>query len=269
MTLQDTFSARHNYASAKEITLREAAPEGMRYVVVETAHQLGWSASDLRSLLCLVLRVKPDRGNWSDGNIWDEVCHLIDKCDWFRVYDVIETLYAKMEERGYLHGGQTASQFAATINRVFIEDGIGWQLIDGKISTRGDDGFEAIVQGAQAQLAASNRPTAAKHIKDALECLSRRPDANSSGAAYHAIGSLECVARDITGDSKATLGEILKRYPGLLPKPLDTALSQVWGYASNEVRHVKEGQDIGRDEAELLVGLAASVATYLSRKPNL
>ena len=64
------------------------------------------------------------------------------------------------------------------------------------------------------------------------------------------------MARDLTGDPKATLGEILKRHPGLLPRPLDTALSQVWGYASNEARHV-------------LVGLSATISTYLLRKPTL
>jgi hypothetical protein len=81
------------------------------------------------------------------------------------------------------------------------------------------------------------------------------------------MGSLECVARDLTGDTKATLGDILKRYPSLLPKPLDEALSKVWGYASNEARHVVEGRGINRDEAELLVGLSATVVTYLLRKP--
>jgi hypothetical protein len=56
---------------------------------------------------------------------------------------------------------------------------------------------------------------------------------------------------------------VLKRNPGLLPKPLDTALSQVWGYASNEARHVEEGREPNREEAELLVGLAAIVATLV------
>jgi hypothetical protein len=58
----------------------------------------------------------------------------------------------------------------------------------------------------------------------------------------------------------------LKRNPGLLPKPLDTALSQVWGYASNEARDVEEGREPDRDDAELVVGPCASVSTYLARK---
>ena len=157
--------------------------------------------------------------------------------------------------------------FTNEINSFFIDEGIGWQLVDGKIVTRGTEAFETMVTEAASVLETSQRLTAAKHLHEALEDLSRRPKPDLPGAAYHAMGSLECVARDLTGDPKATLGEILKRHPGLLPKPLDTALSQVWGYASNEARHVLEGRDISRDEAELLVGLSATVTTYLLRKP--
>jgi hypothetical protein len=124
------------------------------------------------------------------------------------------------------------------------------------------------VTDATAALEISQRPTAAKHLHEALKDLSQRPEPDMPGAAYHAMGSLECVARDLTGDPKATLGDILKRYPDLLPKPLDEALSKVWGYASNAARHVVEGREISRDEAELLVGLSAAVSTYLARKPN-
>lgn len=80
------------------------------------------------------------------------------------------------------------------------------------------------------------------------------------------MGALECVARDIVNDPKATLGEILKAYPGLIPAPLDKALGQVWDYASEFARHVREGREVSREEAELVVGLAGTICTYLARK---
>jgi AbiJ N-terminal domain 4 len=270
MALQRPFSARHNYTGEKEITIREDAPEGLRYVAIETARQLGWSPSDLRSVVCLVLRIPPDRTNWSEyPNIWDEVTYLIGRCEWFKVYDIIEALHAKMAQEDLSRFEVQAPQFVETINHVFVEEGVGWQLVGGQIVVRGDVAFEAVVRNAQMQLEATRRPTAAKHIKDALGCLSRRPEPNAPGAAYHAMGSLECVARDVTGDPQATLGQILKRFPTLLPKPLDVALSQIWGFASEEARHVREGRDIGRQEAELLVGLSATLTTYLSGKTNI
>ena len=88
---------------------------------------------------------------------------------------------------------------------------------------------------------------------------------DSYSLAYTAAsrGRRKCAGR---GEPKATLGEVLKRNPGLLPKPLDTTLAQVWGYASNEARHVEEGREPSREEVELPVGLAAVVATYLTKK---
>jgi hypothetical protein len=145
------------------------------------------------------------------------------------------------------------------LSAFFIEEGIGWQFINGQVITRGTEAFEALVTEAGAALEAAERPTAAKHLHEAVQDLSRRPDADLPGAVYHAMGALECVARDITGDAKATLGEVIKRNPGLLPKPLDNALSQIWGYASNEARHVQEGQETNREEAELLVLVGLSV----------
>jgi hypothetical protein len=270
MPLEQPFSKRNRYSGApKEITIREDAPEGLRFFVLQTARDLDWAPSSLRAVLCRALRVKPDDGNWSEfPNIWDEVQRLMYGCEWFKVYDIIEAMYARFAKNDSENGQHDAAQFAGAINGFFIEEGIGWQLVDGHIVTRGTEAFEAVVTDASAVLEASGRPTAAKHLHEALQDLSRRPEADLPGAIYHAMGSLECVARDLTGDSKATLGEILKRHQGLLPKPLDTALSQIWGYASNEARHVEEGREPNREEAELVVGLAAALTSYLTRKQN-
>jgi hypothetical protein len=161
---------------------------------------------------------------------------------------------------------EKAPAFRQAINDFFVTNGIGWQLVKGEIITRGAEGFEAAVKTARSTLEESGRPTAAKEIHEALQALSRRPEPDLRGAVYHAMGSLECLARAITGDPKATLGEILKKHPDLVPRPLNEALSKMWGYASNEARHIKEGREPKREEAELLVGLAAMVATYLSKK---
>jgi hypothetical protein len=269
MPLEQPFSKRNRYCVAKEITVREGAPESLRHFTLQTAKDLGWGPSSLRSIVCRVLRVPPDPGNWSEyPNIDGEVSSLMSRCEWFKVYDIIETLHARMVSNDGNAGSEDAPRFGEALNEFFIEEGIGWQLVNGQIVTRGTEAFEAAVTEATTALEASERPTAARHLHEALQDLSRRPEADLPGAVYHAMGSLECVARDLTGDCKATLGEALKRHPGLLPKPLDTALSQIWGYASNEARHVQEGQEASREEAQLIVGLSAALATYLTRKQS-
>jgi hypothetical protein len=265
-----SFSKRHGFSSAKDIIFREDAPENLRYFVLHTAINLGWNRpSALRDALCRVLRKVPEAGDRHEASIREEVKELMYGCDWFKVYDIIEVLYAGLARSDDYQGEDNASVFADEINEFFMDEGIGWQIVRGKIVTRGTEAFEAVVAKGTSALEPSERPTAAKHLHEALQALSRRPEPDLPGAAFHAMGSLECVARDVTGDPKATLGDIPKRHPGLLPKPLDKALSQVWGYSSEVARHVREGQEISRDEAELLVGLSATVTTYLSHKPTL
>ena len=271
---EEPFSKRHKYRGpAPEITIREDAPESLRVMVLETSRELEFGPSALRDVLCRILRVRPDSGNWSEyPNIWYEVQNLAYGCEWFRFYDFIEGLYAAMIHRDLARGhgtdGGFAAKFAAHLNSFFEDEGIGWQLLNGKIVTRGAEAFEVVVAEAETALKDSGRPTAAGHVHDALHALSRRPTADAAGAIYHSMGALECVARDLTSDPKATLGEILKHHPALVPAPLDKTLSQVWGYASNVARHVVEGHDASREDAELVVGLAATVTTYLTKRAS-
>jgi hypothetical protein len=261
-----SFSKRHGFGRAKEIIIREDAPENLRYFVIETARSLGLDVDLQSRILSQVLHLRPV-GNVKEWRVWDEVQEWMSTCPWFKVYDIIEAFYDRIELTISVNHAYT---FADNINEFFIDEGIGWKILitedGGQIVTRGTEAFEAMVAAAVPALEASERPTAAKHLHEALQDLSRRPQADLPGAAYHAMGSLECVARDVTGHLNATFGEILKHCPGLLPRPLDTALSQVWGYASNVARHVQEGREIDRDEAELLVGLSATISTYLLRK---
>lgn len=263
MTARDSFSRRNRYTgAAKEITIREDAPEALRVTVLETSRELGWRPGRLRSIICRVLRVRPDESNFSDRYVRDEVEQLIHDCEWFRIYDIIEAVYQEFAT----DADEDAARFAEEINTYFVEEGVGWQLVDGQVVTRGPESFESVVPAATRALNDTGRPTAASHLHEALQDLSRRPKPDLSGAVYHAMGALEAVARDLADNPKATLGQIIKRHPDLWPKPLDSALSHVWGYASNEARHVREGREPNHEEAELLVGLAAALATYLTRK---
>lgn len=239
--------------------------------MLEAATDAGFGPASLRSVICRVLRVRANSQNWSEyPNIWEEVQDFVYSADWFKVYDMMEAIYAAMSEhddRRHLTGDDRPSaRFAAEVNSAMVETGIGWSLVDGQVITRGQEAFQAAVADAAAALTATGRPTAATHVHDALVAMSRRPEPDLSGAIFHAMGALEAVARDLVGDEKATLGEVLKRYPDLVPAPLDKALSQVWGFASNEARHVVEGRNPTREETELIVGLAAGVATYLTKK---
>jgi hypothetical protein len=264
------FSKRHGYeGQAKETSIWEDASENLRHCVLETAHDLGLAPSDIRAIVCSVLQRRPNRRNWSEyPNVWEEAQKDVYGCQWFQVYDIIERIWSRFRRADdhSVWDEEKAPAFRQTINDFFLTNGIGWQLVKGEIVMRGADGFEAAVKTAQATLEESGRPSASREIHEALEALSWRPEPDLRGAVYHTMGSLECLARAITGDPRATLGEILKKHPDLLPSPLHEALSKVGGSALIEAHHFNQDQKPKLEEAELLVGLAATVATYWSKK---
>src|SRR6266446_5217153 len=152
-TPRKPFSKRHGYSSQpREITIREDAPESLRYFTLETVIQLGFGPHALREDACAVLHVRPEPGNWSAyPNVWEEVQRLIYECDWFRVYDFIERLYVRFLEADeeLAKEKRYAPEFQSALNDFFVEQGIGWQLTAaGEIVTRGTETFEATLRGA-------------------------------------------------------------------------------------------------------------------------
>ena len=258
------FSKRFGHVGRnQEITIREDAPENFRYAVIAIASKdANLSSSTLREIVCQVLRIRPDTAhNWGEPNISNEVDNLMDSCEWYRVYDIIEAIYSFLEHR---RRGAT-SDYEESINECLVEMGIGWKLVNGVIETRGEEAFELVVQDASGALDDADLTTSKQELDEAIRALSRRPEPNLSGAVFHAMAALECVAREVTG-GKETLGGIIKQYPDLLPKPLDKAISKIWGYSSEIARHGKEDRNLEREEVQLVVGLAAIVATYLTQK---
>jgi hypothetical protein len=226
---------------------------------------MGFLYNDVRNLICPVLRKFPDPSNWSEEpNVRDEVVGLLQSCDWYKVYDIIEAIYA------YFTQPEVRERFSDHINELFEEEGIGWQLVDGRILTRGSDEFERSVVQAVEGLDAAGYQTAKTELEEARRDLSRRPDPDITGAIQHCMASLECTLRTISNDPRATLGEIVGRRAAELgiPRPLDEVIQKAWGYASEMARHLREGRTPTREEAELLVGMSSSLTTYLIHKSN-
>ena len=277
------FSKRYGYDPPREITFREELPANLRPPIIEIVGRY-FSDADVTAAIGKLLDpygLEPSKlavleaevGPPSRGvaPVSGTKTYLLN-CPWFQVYDVIERILGPLEfyENELMTDPDETSRafpFRQELNDYLTYAGIGWRVDDGgKVIARGDAGFEVAVNTAVAELQEDGRGTAARQIHEALQALSRRPEPNFRGAIIHGMGALECIARDLAGDQKLTLGAVLKRHPSLLPKPVDEAISKLWGYASNEARHVEEGREPSREDAELTVGLAATISIYLTRK---
>ena len=255
-----TFSYRHGFqAVEREITIRQDAPHELREAMCPLARRASMTYSEIRSVVCDALLASPDPSNWSEEpNVRDEVIEHLRSCDWFKVYDIAEALYAHLKPR------QMHDSFARQLNQLFREQGIGWEMDhQGKIHYRGSDAFNHTTKETVAVLQDSGRSYAAKEITEALADISRRPEPDITGAVHHAMAALEATARDITGEPKSTLGQLIR--PLNLKPPLNQAMGNLWGYASNEARHGSENSSLDELEAELIVLVASGICTFLAK----
>ncbi len=259
---ESSFSERHGFEGAEvEIRVREDAPEETRAAIIMLGYAAGLECGRMRDVVCKVLLRRPDLNNWSPSNIETEVHGLIDDAAWYRIYDIAERIHGELLSADY--SGAKAAEYARRLNQSFREQGVGWKMELGKIVVRGSEAFTLATQGAVQIMLDAGKPTAANEIHQALSDISRRPTADITGAIQHGMAALECVAREIDG-SNDTLGRIIGRLT--LPPPLDSALSKLWGFASEQGRHIQEGRNPSFEEAELVVTVASAMGVYLLRR---
>jgi hypothetical protein len=260
--MTDSFSERYGYNLLPEKLIREDAPEQIRQyfitVVVRDMHQ---SVTKFRAIVCSSLSIRPNPDNWSDGNIYQETENLIHNVKWYEFYDIVET-YAKH----FANKNGLLDIFSEYINKGFAKFGIGWILKDCLIQTRGDEVFQYVTADAINNLEENGYSRANKELKEAFADLSRRPEPDLTGTIHHSVGALESVAKDLCGEPKLTLGEIVKKHPDLMPTPIVAAVEKLWGYSSDVARHIREDRNVLREEAQFVLGISASLISYLMEK---
>lgn len=273
-----TFSKRHGYTGGPvPISVREGAPEFLRYSTTNLMFgDLGLSPHVARDLICEITKQVPDSNNWSDNNVTFEARGRLESCEWYCFYDFIEAVYAYLARKRHRvclrDGGPFDSDmvdgtefFSQQVNALFVDQGIGWQLVKGEIRVRGDDQFEATIVAAAQALEERHKATSAGQLREALRDLSRRPQADCTGAVQHSLAALECLAREVCGDRSATLGAILKNHKQTLaiPRPLDSAIDKLWGFASEQGRHLSEGREPSQRDAAFVVAVSSAMISYL------
>ncbi len=258
--MTDRFSDRHGFGKpAADIAIRYEAPVGLRKAILRLAEDQGMRPNRMRELMRgVILDGFDELGQWSEyPNVWNDVNYEMDECDWYKVYDVAEIFYRALSADQQI-------TFENRLNRYMSEQGIGWAMRDGQVEYQGAESFVVATEAAEEVLASRGFDRAAREVREAMVDLSRRPMPDLTGAATHAFGALEAVAREDTGQHKKTLGQLV---PDLdLQPPLGEVMSKLWGFASDTVRHISEKKDIEAPEAEFAVTVACALATLVASK---
>jgi hypothetical protein len=253
-----SFLQRHSYQKSVTISVRDSAPQPFRLFLIDALqHYLHVDYRNDGSDFIFVSLGKVPRGSWRAAR--NEML----RAPWFKIYDLVEGAYAQLRVKS----SERAENLRTLVNSFFEDNGYAYKLgEEGHIEHRGDESFEAALNRAHLALTNAGLHTAENEIHKALKNLSQRPIPDLTGAVQHAMAGLECAAKHLSAESKLELGKIVKRYPDLFPPPLGEVVTQLYGFASNNGRHLIEGGEPNFSEAELIVGVAATTATYLAHK---
>lgn len=259
------FSLRHGFdAGGTAVEPRHEASHELRGVVVDIFYECCAGPPDLAYVVRKTLRLRAPEHTWNDH----EIRQLIDRCQWFEVYDLIEAMHRALCERDARYRSSYAPRFQREVNDYFVRRSIGWFLADGILEARASRSFERAFDNAKATLNERGFSAARRELAESMRDLSRRPTPDLTGSVQHAAAALECVARELTGDRNLTLGQILARHRSLVPAPLNTAVEKLWGFVSERGRHMREDrEELSAQDAELVIHVIAALVAYLAGLP--
>ena len=281
----EPFSRRYGFAGEPEELVYDGAPESLRYGILSILEkELSLIPSRIREIVCTVLRVRTDPNNWSEyPNIWDEVQDLFYGCEWYKVYDVCEGIYSALERSdvewvGTANGSrflrsvdELKGEFQDKVNALFRELGIGYEMRNGRLERRTTALVDLkIVQARELLLSDPRFSGPCEQFERAINCWSLRPRQDSVNAIKEAVGALEGIARIVSGLQQETLGKIVDRFFKNKAHPaICELIDKIWGYSSSQggIRHGQVAPlSVGEEEADLLLGVTASLILYIGIK---
>lgn len=156
--------------------------------------------------------------------------------------------------------------YGVKINELFQREYVGYRFIDGEITPISDDiEVDEIEKSLDVEFQGCK-----SHIKKALGFLSDRENPDYKNSIKESISAVESICQIITQDSKATLGEALKKLENhgvKIHEAMRKSFSSLYGYTSDEggIRHC-EGifkSDVSFEEAKYMLVSCCAFVNYL------
>ncbi len=178
--------------------------------------------------------------------------------EWYVIYEFLE----------YILSSQNDPKLTNGINKILERELSGYRFIESTFIPVTDEvEIEAI------QKAVSEGPFSGvhSHLKTAMEHLSRRENPDYRNSIKESISAVESMARELTNNPKATLGDALTllEKQGQLHPALKKAFSAFYGYTSDEdgIRHaMMEEPDITISDAKFFLVSCSAFINYLKVK---
>ncbi len=207
----------------------------------------------------------------------DWVIPILRKATWVEFLDVLDEWFPivmeRAEERGitYLQGRLRSCE--ARIDRLLLEEGVGWQIREDRIERRQAAVLQSRIQETSRLLNDPKFTTVNQSWSKAVDFINRRPEPDIENCIKDAVVAVESLAHIVTGNSKGELDTLIKELAdrGKIPKPLNESLIKMYAFRGNQpgVSH-GSAKPLTADvaDAEYVLNWAAATIIYLSKKSD-
>ena len=253
------FSTRQNLRPERPLIFDDA-PESVRYGLRAVLRGLGYdTATKQRTILCEALRIPEDQGNWSEyPNVHFEVVELLDAKEWPEFFDALERIPGCI-------GEWRAAEYYEAVNRLLVEEHVGYRFESGSLVRVGTDEFHAAVETARHALAAPKFEEARRQFERGLEFRNDFPP-DWPNAIKEAVNSVEAVLQIIYGRHGVALSTIVTgNVSPSVPGGVNDVFRALYRHGSGTVgaRHASiGGNDPTAARAELALHIAAALHAY-------
>jgi AbiJ-like protein len=154
------------------------------------------------------------------------------------------------------------------MNGILERELSGYRFVDGLITDITDP---QEIEMLEEVLSDNEFPAVRIHLRAALAMLSNRENPDYRNSIKESISAVESMARIISGNKKATLGDALKiiEKQGKIHSALKDAYSKLYGYTSDEggIRHAMlEEPNLSVSDAKFFLLSCTSFINYLKSK---
>lgn len=273
------FSHRNSYQQQPEEKLApEDLPTRLREAIAAAAIVCSYNTARTRNLIAKTLLCRPDKSNWSEEFVQEEIHELLSSCEWYLVLDAVEAVYAELIDRSPSSGpldvmsNITKSmqpgkgiEFRRLVNERLMTSGAVWQLSEtGDVIRTNDAPTHDLLSSISEKMKVDN-PTALSEIAEALDDLKRKPEPDYSGSVQHSMAALECLAADKFGAPRETqMSQVIKRVNGGKFSKFWTAVEHLFTASHALGRHVQEGKLPAPAEARFIVHSACALIELIS-----
>lgn len=263
-----------------------SARNGLLHVLneaIEKDYLRGWSvaAKELRRIARVVPAEYSNTSVESIKKARFDVESQLNQLPWDRAYDFCERLHSHLtedishwynDEEITITKAQAQSFFAEEVQRLFEEEGLGYEFRDGLVQRRGKRHTINQTNKAEKVLADQKLDAARIHFSKALRYFHDRKKPDHENTVKEAVCAVEAAAKELFPDAKAkTLGDFVgwatNNDRGLLPKTVGQTFSGLYGFRNSGegVAHgAASGGAVTAELSEYILGIAASQIVFLA-----